>query len=100
MDDDFRSSDGEFGEPINRYAGVALGKRSIKLMLENATEDRMSSKKASKLLPLTLANPRLEYYCELWHARLTAFRRDTLRVKKSVLHLLVLCLIERQRKGA
>jgi hypothetical protein len=79
-DEDLNSSDIEVDAVASRWAGAALGKRSIEQMLEHATEDRISSKKVSKTLPLTMSSPHLEYHCVLWHTRLSVFHRDTLKI--------------------
>lgn len=77
---DFNSSEAELGESHPRYTG--LGKRSIELMAENAMADRLQSKRMSKNLVTTLRSPNTEYQCELWHARLCAFREYTLGIKQ------------------
>lgn len=52
-------------------------------MLEHAPEDRFESKKAAVHLSLTNKSPNVEYHLELWHARLTAYRGNTLKVKNA-----------------
>lgn len=76
------SDDFDFGEAPEKTRFTNLGKRSITQMLENATGDRFESKKQSKHLALTHQSPQVEYHMQLWYARLTAFRRDTLAIKK------------------
>jgi hypothetical protein len=75
------SDDYDLGEaPPSRYSN--LGKRSIDAIFENANSDRLESKKQSKHLQLTMKSPNIEYQIELWHARLTAFRKHTLKIQK------------------
>ncbi|KAF2785651.1 hypothetical protein K505DRAFT_344476 [Melanomma pulvis-pyrius CBS 109.77] len=79
MDDDFNSSDVDFGpEPAGRFDDA--GAASIKGILESAFADRLRSKKGTKHLQKTYASPKTEYQATLWINRFTAFREHTLRV--------------------
>ncbi|EMD61597.1 hypothetical protein COCSADRAFT_163032 [Bipolaris sorokiniana ND90Pr] len=57
-----------------------VGKRSIESMFANATEDFISSEKATKSLKLTRRSRFGEYTIELWYRRLNAFRKHTLGI--------------------
>ncbi|PVH99893.1 hypothetical protein DM02DRAFT_413875 [Periconia macrospinosa] len=76
-DDDYDSSDIEV-PPTNTTPKV-FGKASIDRIIDNAKEDRRSSKIAFKTLALTHNSPGAEYASSLWVSRFQAFREHTLR---------------------
>jgi hypothetical protein len=78
---DIDSDDQDFGPPSPpRFH--SLGKRSLESMLENATRDRMESKRVVKKLKLTMKSAHTEYSTELWHQRFLGFRQNTLNIKE------------------
>ncbi|KAK0125600.1 hypothetical protein ONS96_009435 [Cadophora gregata f. sp. sojae] len=78
-DEDFNSSDMEFEERPNPF--WAAGLESIEAIMDQALEDRVSSKKMSKTLTHAEGSPKTEYITALWMNRFKAFRTHTLKKK-------------------
>lgn len=77
MDDDYDSDDLEFETPQNPFAGAGL--ESIEAIINNAAEDRRSSKKATKELAFVEASKKTEYLSYLWYNRFVAFRVNSIK---------------------
>jgi hypothetical protein len=75
--DDFNSSDLEFEAPLAQ--GDHYGRKSIQDMLESAFEDRIESKKASKLLTDDVGAPISRAQKSLVFNRFKAFYTTTLK---------------------
>lgn len=76
--EDFNSSDLECEAPPIATLGGHYGKKSIESMLESAFEDRVSSKKASKLLSDDVGTPISRAHRALTFNRFKAFYTTTL----------------------
>jgi hypothetical protein len=69
--EDLNSSDIEFGDaPANPFRNA--GKASIKAIIENASQDRIASKKFSKQLTFVKGRPGTQYRSHLWFNRFEA----------------------------
>lgn len=76
-DDDYDSDELEFEIPQNPFASAGL--ESIEAIVNNAAEDRRSSKKMTKQLTFVEASKKTEYLSYLWYNRFVAFRANSLR---------------------
>ena len=76
-DPSFNSSDVEVTPPRPSHFDHA-GQMSINKILDNAMQDRVSSKKEVKNLKFTLGRPLVQYQHALWMRRLQAFRTEAL----------------------
>jgi len=78
--DHFNSSDIEFeGAPLNPFAHA--GKASIRQIVDHAFEDRLASKKASKLLTNSKVNQKTQYMNTLWYQRFEAVQEHSLKTR-------------------
>jgi hypothetical protein len=84
-DDDFNSSDLEFESHPNPF--FSAGASSIQAIIDQATEDRIQSKRATKMLAFAEASPKTEYLTALWSNRFLAFVKYTLKKRYPVLPL-------------
>ncbi|KFY59512.1 hypothetical protein V496_05667, partial [Pseudogymnoascus sp. VKM F-4515 (FW-2607)] len=80
MDDEYDSSDLEFEPPPNPFESAGL--ESIEAIINNAAEDRVTSKKITKELIFVEASKKTEYLTYLWYNRFVAFRVNS--IKKSL----------------
>lgn len=78
MDDDINSSDMEFGPPPTTKA-FPRGQASIAQIIENASNDRISSKKTVKELQFGAGAPKTLQAQQLWVQRFEAFRIHSLK---------------------
>ncbi|KAK9239336.1 hypothetical protein V1525DRAFT_417743 [Lipomyces kononenkoae] len=79
LPEDFNSSDIEF-EPVPSKASARRpGQASIAKIIEEASNDRLSSKRALRQLQFGRGAPSTRKVQELWVERFNAFRRFTLR---------------------
>jgi hypothetical protein len=72
--DDFNSSNIDFDVPDTDPADCRIGQKSIDAIIANATEDRISSKRAVKHLQDERGAPSTVAHQKLWAKRLLAFR--------------------------
>lgn len=77
IEDDFDSSDIEFEARPTKFPN--LGQKSIRAIVDQAVEDRITSKRVSKTLTHAEASPKTEYRTQLWSNRFMAFREHTLK---------------------
>lgn len=76
--DDFNSSDIEFDEEDDQETRPSFGQASITKLIENAFEDRISTKSELKALKFGHGAPCYRENQLRWAARLEAFRKHTL----------------------
>jgi hypothetical protein len=77
---DFNSSDVEFEDaPLNQFAHA--GRASIGQIIDHAFEDRLASKKASKLLTNSKVSQKTQYMNTLWYQRFIAVRKHSLKTR-------------------
>ena len=79
MSQDIHSSEVEWEPPAKAFSDA--GSASILQIIENATEDRLMSKKNFKVLTDQRGAPRTRYGRSLWMNRFNVFRLQTLKIK-------------------
>ncbi|KAK9238767.1 hypothetical protein V1525DRAFT_387155 [Lipomyces kononenkoae] len=79
MKEDFNSSDVEFEPAPSKASGRRPGQVSIAKIIQETSNDRMSSKRAIKQLQFGRGAPGTRRAQELWVERFNAFRTFTLR---------------------
>ncbi|KAK9234527.1 hypothetical protein V1525DRAFT_412862 [Lipomyces kononenkoae] len=78
QDDDFNSSDIEYGPATKVFAYA--GAQSVEQMLQHAVEDRLESKQRAKQLTYVHGSKWTQYINHLWYNRFTGFRATVLKV--------------------
>lgn len=79
MDDDFNSSDVDFGPPETDKRGRAVGQESIDQIIQNSAVNRLASKKRVKQLQFGYGAPSYRFAQDLWVRRFNTYRQHTLR---------------------
>lgn len=84
MNDEFNSSDVEFGSPENDKRSYLIGQDSIDSIIENSARNRLASKKTVKQLQFGHGAPGTREKQDLWVRRFNSYRQHTLRQDPSV----------------
>lgn len=74
MDDDFNSSDIEFGPPEVDKRTYVLGQDSINAIIENAAANRLTSKRRVKQLQFGHGAPETRMNQDMWVRRFINYR--------------------------